>query len=480
MSSGVPTSPVPGSSTVASIVDTYHWFLTRPIDAPSWFEEAGASFVAGMPAHFERLTWSAERLRDHQEQQLRRLLAAAVSGSAFHRRRLSGVNADSFTLDDLAGLPVMTKSEMMSCFDEVVTDPRLRRDAVEAHVRTAGAEPVTLDGRFLPLASGGSSGERGIFVYDQEATVTYLSAFVRTGMARFAARVGWPPPMRVSIAIVGAPAAIHATSAIPHLMRAFADVTFAPATLPFDEIVDRVAAARPVMLAGYPSMIAELADAQAAGRLSIEPLTISPSSEQLTKDLASRITEGFGVAPSSGFGTSEGCQGYAPAGSDEFTFASDCAIMEFVDEREHPVPFGTPADHVLITNLFNPLQPLIRYRLDDRMTPLPAAPDHGHQRARLVGRTDSVVTIGGTTVHTVGIASALLRHPEIREHQTVIGSAGLTIRILCEGPVDLALAAADIAASLAAAGASTPVEVVAVDALDRDPLTGKVRRILVN
>ena len=355
--------------------------MTRPTDAPSWFEEAGASFVAGMPAHFERLTWSAERLRDHQEQQLRRLLAAAMSGSAFHRRRLSGVDADTFTLDDLASLPVMTKSEMMSSFDEVVTDPRLRRDSVEAHVRTAGAEPVTLEGGFLPLASGGSSGERGIFVYDQAATVTYVSSFVRTGMARFAALVGWPPPMRVSIAIVGAPAAIHATSATPHLMSAFADLTFAPATLPFDEIVERVAAARPVMLAGYPSMIAELADAQAAGRLAIEPLTISPSSEQLTTELAARITEGFGVAPSSGFGTSEGLQGNAPAGSDEFTFASDCVIMEFVDERERPVPVGTTADHVLITNLYNPLQPLIRYRLDDRMTPLPAAPDHGHQRA---------------------------------------------------------------------------------------------------
>jgi len=452
--------------------------MTRPIDAPTWFDEAGAAFVAGMPEHFERLTWSAERLRDHQEQQLRRLVVAAISGSAFHRERLSGLDPDTVTLDDLAGLPVMTKSEMMASFDDVVTDPRLRRDAVEAHVRTAGAEPVVLDGEFLPLASGGSSGERGIFVYDRTATVTYLSAFVRMGLARFAALAGWPPSMRLAITIVGAPSAIHATSVIPHLMRAIADLTFAPATLPFDEIVERVAASQPVMLAGYPSMIAELADAQAAGRLAIAPLTISPSSEQLTPELAARITEGFGVAPSSGFGSSEGCQGHAPPGSDEFTFASDCVIMEFVDEHRRPVPVGTTADHVLITNLFNPLQPLIRYRLDDRMTPLPAAAEHGHQRATLEGRTDSVATIGGTTVHTLGIDSALLRHPGVREHQTVIGSAGLTIRVVGAGPVDVARAAADVAANLAAAGAPTPVEVVAVDALDRDPLTGKVRRVL--
>ena len=453
--------------------------MNRPPHASSWFDEAGASFVAGMPAHFERLTWSTEQLRVHQEQQLRGLLAAATGGSAFHRRRLSGINADTFALDDLASLPVMTKSDMMSNFDEVVTDPRLRRDAVEAHVRNAGAEAVALDDAFVPLASGGSSGERGIFVYDQQAIVTYLSAFARTGMARFAALVGWPPPMRISIVIVGAPAAIHATSAAPHLMVAFADVTFAPATLPFDEIVDRVAAARPVMLAGYPSMIAELADAQAAGRLAIEPMTISPSSEQLTTELATRITNGFGVAPSSGFGTSEGCQGHAPAGSEEFTFASDCTIMEFVDEHERPVPVGTTADHVLVTNLYNRLQPLIRYRLDDRMTPLPDAPGHGHQQATIEGRTNSMAKVGGKTVHTVAIHSALLRHPGIREHQTVIRSEDLTIRILCDGPVDVEQAAADVAASLKAAGTSSRVEVVAVDALDRDPLTGKVGRILI-
>lgn len=57
--------------------------MNLPAHASTWFEEAGASFVAGMPAHFERLAWSAERLRDHQEQQLRWLLAAAMSGSAF-------------------------------------------------------------------------------------------------------------------------------------------------------------------------------------------------------------------------------------------------------------------------------------------------------------------------------------------------------------------------------------------------------------
>ncbi len=42
-------------------------------DAP-WFTAAQQRFVDVMPQHFDRLTWSAERLRAHQLDGLRLLL----------------------------------------------------------------------------------------------------------------------------------------------------------------------------------------------------------------------------------------------------------------------------------------------------------------------------------------------------------------------------------------------------------------------
>jgi hypothetical protein len=60
-------------------------------------------------------------------------------------------------LADLASLPVMTKAEMMPAVDEVVTDGRLTRQRVEAHLSATGADPMRLDDRYpvilvVPLA----------------------------------------------------------------------------------------------------------------------------------------------------------------------------------------------------------------------------------------------------------------------------------------------------------------------------------------
>lgn len=63
-------------------------------------------------------------------------------------------------------------------------------------------------------------------------------------------------------------------------------------------------------------------------------------------------------------------------------------IVELVDERNEPVPPGTPSAKVLLTNLYNRAQPLSRYELTDRFVAQPPAPDHGHLRAAVEGRSD--------------------------------------------------------------------------------------------
>ncbi|CAN0482772.1 unnamed protein product, partial [Phaeothamnion confervicola] len=47
---------------------------------------------------------------------------------------------------------------------------------------------------------------------------------------------------------------------------------------------------------------------------------------------------------------------------------ADLAILEVVDENNQPVPPGTEGSKVLVTNLYNHIQPIIRYEVDDRVT----------------------------------------------------------------------------------------------------------------
>lgn len=68
---------------------------------------------------------------------LRELVATARPRSAWHAERLRGVDAARLTVDDLGGLPMMTKAELMANFDSIATDPP-SREGCEAHLENGG------------------------------------------------------------------------------------------------------------------------------------------------------------------------------------------------------------------------------------------------------------------------------------------------------------------------------------------------------
>ena len=82
--------------------------------------------------------------------------------------RLSTVDVDAIDEDRLGGLPVMTKSDLMAHFDEIVTDRRVTLDLVDAHLARLTSDAYLLD-ELHALASGGSGGVRGVFVWGWDA-----------------------------------------------------------------------------------------------------------------------------------------------------------------------------------------------------------------------------------------------------------------------------------------------------------------------
>jgi phenylacetate-coenzyme A ligase PaaK-like adenylate-forming protein len=120
-----------------------------------------AELLARTPEHLERLSWGAERIESAQRDGLRRLLAHAVAHSPFHRRRLAGMAVADIEPADLVSLPVMTKNDMMAAIDDVFTDRRLTLGAIDQTLAGTGSEPVPVLGRYMALATGGSTGQRG-------------------------------------------------------------------------------------------------------------------------------------------------------------------------------------------------------------------------------------------------------------------------------------------------------------------------------
>jgi len=115
--------------------------------------------------YIERIRWTPERLRAERLQQLRMLLRNAKEDSTWHRGRLSRIDPDQATEADLQAIPPMTKEDLMRDFDAILTDWRLSRQMVEAHINHLEGDAYLLD-EYHVVASGGSSGTRGVFVYD--------------------------------------------------------------------------------------------------------------------------------------------------------------------------------------------------------------------------------------------------------------------------------------------------------------------------
>jgi phenylacetate-CoA ligase len=431
---------------------------------------------ARLPEHRQRLGWSAQRIAAHQQDRLRSLLAHAVGQSRFHARRLSGVDPSRFELADLARLPIMTKAETMAAFDETLTDSRLSRQQVEETLARTGKVPIPLFDEYICQATGGSSGQRGVFVLDTEAMADFVCSLLRTPMPREERgdRVG------LTIALVGAASAVHATGIAPQLMEGspFCFVSV-PATLPIADVVERLNTLQPDALFGYASILARLASERRAGRLRIRPAILRSTSETLLPGHRAAIAEAFGVQLVDTFASSEGLTGHSDPGESVLTFASDLCIVEPVDDRNRPVPPGEPSTKVLVTNLYNRVQPLIRYALEDTFARQPDDARHGHLRATVQGRSDDILHYEDADIHPLVVRSVMVKTPEIADYQVHQTPSGIDVAVVADAPFDRARLGERLCGALCAAGLEQPtVEVRTVHALERRPETGKLRRFI--
>ncbi|HET6687122.1 MAG TPA: hypothetical protein VFH02_11415 [Jiangellaceae bacterium] len=440
-----------------------------------------AEMLARVPEHLQRLGWSAGRLEAAQRDDLRRLLAHAAAHSPFHRRRLAGVDIDRIDPADLPSLPVMTKAEMMEALDDVLTDRRLNRSLVEEALTATGAEPVCILGGYMALASGGSSGERGVFVFDRAAIAGFFSALSRSLMARLQA-LGGPPPDGLPIALVAAASAVHATGAAPAL-SAGPDMPFrfipVPATLPLPEIVAQLNALQPPALFGYASVLGGLAAERQAGRLQVAPRVVSSTSETLLTETRAAISEAFAVPVVDTFGSTEGLVGTSAPGDSALVFNTDMCIVELVDDDYRPVPPGVPSTKVLVTNLYNLTQPLIRYELADSFVRQPDAADHGHLRAQVQGRTEEVLHYDEIDIHPLAVRSVMVKTQEVVDYQVRQTPRGVEVDAVTAGTANVERLTGLLAHALTDAGLSEPdVTVRIVDSLQRHHETGKLRRFV--
>ena len=252
-----------------------------------------------------------------------------------------------------------------------------------------------------------------------------------------------------------------------------------PVTMPLPQIVDRLNTLQVPAMIGYASVLARLAAEQRAHRLNISPAVIISIGEALLPEARAEITAAFGIPVINSFATTEGLMGTSAPGGDVLMFNSDMCIIELVDADNRPVGPAVPSAKVLVTNLYNLAQPLIRYELSDSFVWQPAATGPGHLLARVNGRADDVFHYQAGDLHPHVIRSVMLRFPEVADYQVRQTRTGIEANIVAAGGVSSETLRRRLAEALAHSGLGQPDVAVRVTGdLARNPGSDKLRRFV--
>ena len=373
------------------------------------------------------------------------LLQFARARSPFYRERWRTLPGERLSLRDV---PVVTKSELMARFDDWATDRSVTRAAVNEFLADRAHIGELFLGKYLIWKSSGSSGETGIYVQDRAALSVYDSLLaVQMQSARVATRYAWGFFAQGGRAALVVATGDHFASIAswqrvcrgtpwPNA-RAFSVTEAMPA------LVAQLNAYRPAFLASYPTTLALLAAERRAGRLEISPACIWSGGEYLSETSRAAIERAFGAVLVNEYGASE-CMSIAQSCIEGCLHVSgDWVVLEPVDRNYRPTPVGEPSCTVLLTNLANRIQPIIRYDLGDSVTvsATPCACGSPLPAIRVEGRRDDVLSLRARDGRLVSLAPLALA--------TVVEDAAGDDRfqLVQSGPdrIDVRLAASDAA-----------------------------------
>lgn len=458
------------------------WAQRAPFDTLNWLALCWESWLAGRSG--------LESLLARRDARVKTLVAWARAHSPFYRERYRGVRAGDGGLDVL---PPVTRHELMAAFDRWVTDPAITREAVRAFVADRDRVGQPFLGRYAVWTSSGTTGEPGLYVQDAEA----LAVYDALQSIRFGATALRPNFLLDLLARGGRFAMVAATgghfagvASIERLRQLnplmAGRMRIVSILQPVAALVRELNAFQPGCIATYPTAAALLANEQAEGRLAIRPAAIWTGGEWLSTSTRQHLQTVFGCPVVDDYGASECMTIASDCGHGWLHLNADWVVLEPVDRDYLPVVAGTPSHTVLLTNLANKVQPIIRYDLGDSVTFNPGACACGSAlpALRVEGRQDDLLAFpaaDGSTVRLLPLAltTVLEEEAEVFEFQLVQSAPErLAVRLIEGERAAWGRAYEALRAYLIQQGLPGVEPILDTQPPARSPISGKVRRVV--
>lgn len=376
-----------------------------------------------------------ERMR-LQRERLTELVDHVKRNSPYFARLYDGIPADA----PLTELPVTQKATLLANYDDWVTDRRLHLQQVLDYVnRDPMKDNSLLLGEYTALRTSGSTGNPLPMVRDDYHNKIHGQLLLQRLLE------GLPPGVN-DISKHKRASVIHLSNGASSYgaflrMKAahpeHADNLLGVSVLDsVDSIVEQLNAFQPETMAGYPSVLAQLALEQLQGRLHLSLLHLGASGEMLSPENYELLREAFRCPVANNYCMTEGGEVAMTHNCPHLHINDDWIIVEPVDANFQPMGMSDEwSAGVLVTDLTNFVQPIIRYFVGDvvRISPSPDDCSCRLPVLNIRGRAFDMYTIAGKTFSVAGLVTEAEVWPDLVRYQFVqIDDNTIEVRGVCQ------------------------------------------------
>lgn len=288
-----------------------------------------------------------------REKKFRKILKFAYNNSKFYNNLYSSnnINESDLSTIDINKIPAVNKDLIIDNFDDVVVKKDITKEEILEFLEKSKDPNELFKGKYHVIHTSGSSGKIGYFLYDKkewDILFTYITKLYKFSFSK------------KKTAFIGA-AGGHFTAASSlswvskgGLTKLFCEPMVLNINKPLDETINRLNNFQPDILTGYFNSLKILAEKKEQGLLNIAPKYLISGGEGIDQRGKNFIEKIFKVPLINMYAFCE-CF-FLGIGKKEYNgiyLRDDLAFIEIKD------------NHLLLTNLVNKTQPIIRYRIDD-------------------------------------------------------------------------------------------------------------------
>lgn len=342
-----------------------------------------------------------------QQKRLHELVIYARENSPYFAKLYENI-PDDFKLTDL---PPTEKPTLLANYDDWVTDRRLHlQDVLDYVNRDASKDQSRLLGDYTALRTSGSTGNPLPMVRDDYHNKIHgqlIAQRLLTGAASDAMDIS--KHRRASVIHISNGASSY--GAFLRMKAAHPEYADNLLGIPVLESIDSIVAKlndfQPETMAGYPSIMVQLAVEQMEGRLHINLKHLATSAEMLSEKNFNLLREAFQCPVANNYCMTEGGEIAMTHNCPHLHINNDWVIVEPVDKDMKPLGMTDEwSAGILVTDLSNFVQPIIRYHVGDVVRIKPSTHDCcSLPIMEIQGRTFDNYTICGSTFNVSGLYS---------------------------------------------------------------------------